>query len=255
MDVVGGHGSKAGGGPSFLTYDNFILKPFQPAKPGKEKSRGQLEMEFYQHINDSNHPLKPLIPQFYGMETHGELKCLKIEDLTHGLKQPCIVDLKMGTQTYTEDAPQNIIDREKNKYPPQSIIGFRIVGMKVFRSSTGETWKSEREWCRQIKPETMPKAIEEFFFDGKVVRQELVKKLMSKLEEIEDVLRANAQWRMYGSSLLVVYDGQDADADITLKMIDFANLFEIRDGGVDEGYLHGVDRLKSCLSSILTEVH
>jgi len=80
----------------------------------------------------------------------------------------------------------------------------------------------------------------------------LVEKLTSKLEEIETVLRENGNWRMYGSSLLLVYDGAEEEPDILVKMIDFAHVFEIKDGGIDDGYLHGVNFLKSCLGVILT---
>ena len=91
-------------------------------------------------------------------------------------------------------------------------------------SSTGDAWKSDREWCMKVMPETMPKALEKFFFDGKVFRKGLVERLTSKLEEIEIVLRENGNWRMYGSSLLVVYDGAEEEPDIVVKMIDFSHI-------------------------------
>lgn len=46
-------------------------------------------------------------------------------------KKPCILDLKMGTQTYPEGATPEKIAREEAKYPPQKEIGFRFVGLTV----------------------------------------------------------------------------------------------------------------------------
>ena len=95
-----------------------------------------------------------------GVESVGEHQYLVLENLTHGLKQPCVLDLKMGTQAYDEEATPEKIAREQKKYPPQSVIGFRIVGMRVFRpqhagAAKGEPWRPAREWCLAVTPETM----------------------------------------------------------------------------------------------------
>ena len=54
-----------------------------------------------------------------------------MDDLTHHYKYPCILDLKMGRETFEPDAKPQKIQKEKDKYPMQSNIGFRLVGMKI----------------------------------------------------------------------------------------------------------------------------
>jgi hypothetical protein len=44
---------------------------------------------------------------------------------------PSVLDLKMGTQTYDENAKPEKIAAEISKYPPQKDLGFRFTGMKV----------------------------------------------------------------------------------------------------------------------------
>ena len=48
-----------------------------------------------------------------------------LDDLTYGYEKPSVIDLKIGTKTWEDDAPQEKIDRESKKYPLQRTIGFR----------------------------------------------------------------------------------------------------------------------------------
>jgi Inositol polyphosphate kinase len=57
---------------------------------------------------------------------------LLLQDLTINYKQPCVMDLKMGTETFEPDAPDEKRLRESSKYPQQAIFGFRIVGMRIY---------------------------------------------------------------------------------------------------------------------------
>ena len=56
---------------------------------------------------------------------------MKLEDITHRFRRPCIMDVKLGRRVWDDFAEQDKIDREKKKYPAQEIIGFRIIGMRV----------------------------------------------------------------------------------------------------------------------------
>jgi len=56
---------------------------------------------------------------------------LKLEDITHKFRRPCIMDVKLGRRVWDDFAEQDKIDRERKKYPAQEIIGFRIIGMRV----------------------------------------------------------------------------------------------------------------------------
>mmetsp|Transcript_9686 Transcript_9686/g.11629 ORF Transcript_9686/g.11629 Transcript_9686/m.11629 type:complete len:496 (+) Transcript_9686:2-1489(+) len=198
-------------------------------------------------------PIISFIPKYYGMQAIGSKSYLILENLLHGLESPCVCDLKMGQQTYDEDASEQKKMREMNKYPPQEEIGFRIVGMKVVDKDDSVIVKSKREWCMSISAKKMPEAIERFFVDKDgVIHFDLVKALKKKLGDIQNMLRENPIWRIYGSSLLVVYDAKNPTPEtLRVSMIDFAHVFKITDGGRDDGYLHGLRFLEGCLDYVL----
>ena len=87
--------------------------------------------------------LSNLTPSYYGVwgqedydpsEPYGvsEEAHLLLNNITINYVYPCVMDLKLGTQTYEPDAPLAKRDRELNKYKAQSDIGFRIVGMRIY---------------------------------------------------------------------------------------------------------------------------
>ncbi len=57
---------------------------------------------------------------------------LRLADLTHAYRHPTIIDIKMGTRTFDDDAPASKRDMELAKFPDQATLGFRFTGMKVF---------------------------------------------------------------------------------------------------------------------------
>jgi hypothetical protein len=57
---------------------------------------------------------------------------LLLQDLTVNFSQPCVMDLKLGCQTYEPDATPEKQSREFGKYPEQTEFGFRIVGMRMY---------------------------------------------------------------------------------------------------------------------------
>lgn len=59
------------------------------------------------------------------------IEFLKLQDVTFGYSLPCIMDVKIGQQTFDPNAPQKKREREVAKYKYQHDIGFRICGMKV----------------------------------------------------------------------------------------------------------------------------
>jgi len=75
------------------------------------KHGGKAETEFYEEIH-----LYPLLqsfaPKFHGIKELNDKKYIVIEDLTHGFQKPCILDVKIGKQSYGEDATEE----KKSKY-------------------------------------------------------------------------------------------------------------------------------------------
>lgn len=82
------------------------------------------EMQAHEAVNgnalDSSH---------YGMALEAHLL---LTDITANFRKPCVMDIKMGSQTYEPDAPEDKRLRENAKYPQQETFGFRIVGMRFY---------------------------------------------------------------------------------------------------------------------------
>ncbi|RYY36856.1 hypothetical protein EON62_01480, partial [archaeon] len=64
----------------------------------------------------------------HGDTLHVEQPFLALENLTHGYAAPCVMDIKMGVQTWDEDASPDKVAQEIVKFPPQRSIGWRFTG-------------------------------------------------------------------------------------------------------------------------------
>lgn len=67
------------------------------------------------------------------MLTAGVADCIVLEDLTFGMSQPCIMDMKIGRRLYDDDALPDKAARmmRKSASSTSGAVGFRISGMRV----------------------------------------------------------------------------------------------------------------------------
>ena len=56
---------------------------------------------------------------------------IKLEDIASQFHKSRILDVKVGRRVWEDFAERDEIERERKKYPPQEILGFRIIGMRV----------------------------------------------------------------------------------------------------------------------------
>lgn len=66
---------------------------------------------------------------------------LKLEDVTHRFKKPCIMDVKIGQKSYDPYASAEKIKQQVSKYPLMEEIGFLVLGMRVRSSSSFNFWQ------------------------------------------------------------------------------------------------------------------
>lgn len=124
---------------AFAMHDRIVMALESDLEAARTTARNQWRREA-----ELLRKLSNLTPAYYGVwgqeeyepaEPYGvsaEDAHLLLHNITLNYQRPCVMDLKMGTQTYEPDAPLAKRDRESTKYRAQSTVGFRIVGMRVY---------------------------------------------------------------------------------------------------------------------------
>jgi len=207
------------------------------------------ELVFYKSLNAKYSFLVPFAPGFHGTTIKNNREYIIMDDLTCKYHKPCVMDIKMGITTADEDASEEKRKsmEEKDKESTTATLGIRITGLKVWNTKKNDYDNYHKGWGRKVVADTMTKSLALFFQDGNgSTLDDVVEQFLIKLKEVEKWQEEQQVVRLYSSSLLFLYDGDRANAKsttVTLKMIDFAHVFDIKDKGRDEGYLTGLKNL------------
>jgi len=217
------------------------------------KQTGKAETAFYEILH--TYPsLEVFAPKFYGTKEVEGHKYIVIEDLTQYFKKPCILDVKIGRQSYGEDATPEKIEAmgQKDKNSTTYPLGARITAMKVYNVNSGDYVKKGKKDGQSVTVEGFQAALSEYFHNGVTLRKNLIPSFLEKVEKVRDWIENQGDVRLYSSSLLFLYDGDESSEDIRteLRIIDFAHVHKIQDGGKDDGYIFGINNLIKTLRDI-----
>ncbi|KAM4524473.1 inositol polyphosphate multikinase isoform 2-T2 [Odontesthes bonariensis] len=198
-------------GPGILQHpDGTVLKQVQPPP------RGPREMQFYSMVyaEDCFDPclldLQNHLPKYYGTWSSPESSndvYLKLEDVTRRFSKPCIMDVKLGQQSYDPFASQEKREQQIRKYPLMEEIGFLILGMRVYNVSCDTFDSYDQHYGRGLVKDTVKEGLAKFFHNGVGLRKDAISASIRRVQRILHWFDSQHQLAFYASSLLFVYEG------------------------------------------------
>ncbi|CAI4056343.1 hypothetical protein SUVZ_02G1500 [Saccharomyces uvarum] len=197
-------------------------------------------------------------------------KFILLEDLTRNMNKPCAFDLKMGTRQYGVDAKRTkqLSQRAKCLKTTSRRLGVRVCGLKVWNKDYYIT--RDKYFGRRVKVGwQFARVLARFLYDGEtiesIIRQ--IPRLIKQLDTLYSEILNLKGYRLYGASLLLMYDGDANKANykkkhgarVKVNLIDFARSVTKEDtmecldkfrippkspNVEDKGFLRGIKSLK-----------
>lgn len=255
--------AKAGGHVQLRTlYNKFVCKSFN-----------EREHDFYQNIPPE---LRLVVPRYGGTLNSENEKFLVMENLTKDFRKPSVMDLKMGTRMYSDFASETKIrsQRRKSSRTTSSSLGVRFCGSLKYEARSNDYKRTDKYTGRTADLFTLTSLLQDFFSisgTGRILRH-IIQCVIKELHGIKEILESLDGFRLYSSSLLIIYDtiGETSTEDnnpdeslspptsvpkVKVKIIDFANSAlpgdQVAHPGPDTGFLLGVHSLINMLELLI----
>ncbi|KAL2204700.1 SAICAR synthase-like protein [Sarocladium strictum] len=148
-------------------------------------------------------------------------KSVVLENASGQFKRPNILDVKLGTRLWADDAPQEKKTRfdKISRETTHANLGFRIAGMRVFRGSDSSAELDDEEYKiydkdygrLQVNDDNVVDEFRKFIFNstagvGEDLGKAVCDAFIHDLEHVEEVLTSH-ETRMFSASLLFVFEG------------------------------------------------
>ena len=155
-----------------------------------------------------------------------------LENVAARFKKPNILDVKLGARLWADDAPaakRERLDKVAAETTSKS-LGLRIAGMRTWQGLDAIGQKGvaldgyklyEKDYGKTFKPDTVGQGFEEYFCLSRVRSnnrntRKVIRRFIEDLKAMQDVLEKEES-RMYSSSLLFVYEGDDLALEAAFK--------------------------------------
>ncbi|XP_042215524.1 inositol hexakisphosphate kinase 3-like isoform X1 [Homarus americanus] len=139
------------------------------------------------------------------------VECIMLENLTFKFRYPCVLDLKMGTRQYGDDAPESKRKSQTAKAANTTTItlGVRLAGMQVYSKEKKRYHCKNKYYGQKLSEEGFKETLWQFLHNGHRLRLDIAELIISKLEELRAIISKLDSVRFFTSSLLIIYDGYD----------------------------------------------
>lgn len=267
-------------------------------KPMGKPECGERELRFYESLAEAGASgdndlalLRGHVPRFYGplklVVNQRERTFLRLEDLTLGMLQPCVMDIKMGKRTWDPESSPRKRKLEEAKYVMcKQKLGLCLPGFQVYLKDEKDPSRTVvlrhgKDYGKSLSVEGFQKTMALFFnassSDFRSVRPQtevLLKEVLRQLEQILTWFRGQRLLHFYASSLLICYDysrlggsgksshllnghhfKEDKPSDwVKVRMIDFAHVYPADQALPDENYTFGLNSLIAVVHAILHQI-
>lgn len=161
-------------------------------------------------------------------------KYILLENRVSKYEIPCILDIKMGTRQYGDNA--SLSKRQshtaKAAASTSSSLGVRLSGMVVYRHDSGRYICHNKYYGHSLTVDGFHQALFNFLYDGHRLCYKVITALIEKLRKLYSVVQGLNTFRFFTSSLLIIYDAKDSyyknglsdENNITLQFSDNCNL-------------------------------
>lgn len=130
---------------------------------------GVREIQFYEQLQENEAQPNPdlrilreinLVPKYHGtvkMPFRGKMiDFIKLEDMTRGMIEPCVIDIKIGKRTWDPFASPEKVKAEEQKYAAcKQKLGFCIPGFQVYDIKTGRMRKFGKDYGKKLDQDTV----------------------------------------------------------------------------------------------------